>query len=456
MDTYNVIIDEVMIANIVNSDVNEALELFSVKQVLYFLLLGVIPSTFIYKIKIHFDTIKKSVISRIKLIGFSFSIIIILFFVFGSFYASFIREHKPLRYYSNPSYYIYSTGKYISKFFEGSSMPLKHVGLDARKIDNDGDRELIIFVVGETARSDHMSLNGYKRKTNPYLEKENVISFNNIHSCGTSTAYSVPCLFSIYDRSHFEENKALKTENVLDILYHSGTNVLWLDNNSDSKGVADRIPHESYKTNDKNSVCDVECRDVGMLTNLQSYIDSHPKEDIFIVLHQMGNHGPAYYKRYPPEFEKFTPVCKTNQLEECSNESINNAYDNALLYTDYFLSRVIALLKDNNEKFEAALFYISDHGESLGENGLYLHGLPYILAPESQTHVPMIMWFSDSYDKTEVNVESLRQKIENHYSHDNIFHTILGLMEVETEVYDESMDIIKHSHSHRIRNLHGE
>ncbi|MFV2059605.1 MAG: phosphoethanolamine transferase [Gammaproteobacteria bacterium] len=454
MDTYKIVIDVAMIDNILNSDVRESLELFSITQLLYFLFLGVLPSILIYKINIQHCSLKKSIISRVSLLGASIVTIIIMFLLFGNYYASFIREHKPLRYYSNPSYYIYSTGRYISNFFDNSNMPFKHIGQDAKKDDSDGDRELIIFVVGETARADHFSLNGYSRKTNPYLEKENVISFQNIFSCGTSTAYSVPCLFSIYDQSNFEENKAKRTENVLDILYHSGSNVIWLDNNSNSKGVADRIPHESYKTDDKNSICDVECRDIGMLTNLQAYIDAHQKEDIFIVLHQMGNHGPAYYKRYPPAFEKFKPVCKTNELELCSNEAIRNAYDNALLYTDYFLSQVIALLKNNEQTFEAALFYISDHGESLGENGLYLHGLPYMLAPESQTHVPLIMWFSNSYDKDEVNIDTLRLKVRNNYSHDNIFHTILGLMEVETDVYDESMDIIKHAHSHSTKDRH--
>jgi lipid A ethanolaminephosphotransferase len=251
-------------------------------------------------------------------------------------------------------------------------------------------------------------------------------------------------LFSIYTRDKYSKNKADGTENILDILQRSGINVLWLDNNSDSKGVADRIPYKSYKTSENNSICDIECRDEGMLIDLQQYIDAHPKGDIFIVLHQIGNHGPAYYKRYPASFEKFTPTCKTNQLDQCTNEEISNAYDNALLYTDYFLSKTINLLEKNNAKFEAALFYISDHGESLGENGLYLHGLPYMIAPESQTHVPLIMWFSESFDENEINLELLKSRSKDEFSHDNIFHTILGLMEIKTEIYDPDMDMIEH------------
>jgi len=179
------------------------------------------------------------------------------------------------------------------------------------------------------------------------------------------------------------------------------------------------------------------------LLNLQNYIDAHPQGDIFIVLHQMGNHGPAYYKRYPPAFEKFRPACKTNQLEHCSIEEISNAYDNAILYTDYFLSQTIQLLKKNDGQFETALLYVSDHGESLGENNLYLHGLPYWIAPDAQKHVPLVMWFGEHFDKDELNLSALRRKEDNPLSHDYIFHTILGLMEVQTSIYDPSLDLIE-------------
>ncbi len=112
----------------------------------------------------------------------------------------------------------------------------------------------------------------------------------------------------------------------------------------------------------------------------------------------MGSHGPAYYKRYPKAFEKFTPTCKTNQFSKCSNEMINNAYDNTIVYTDYFLSQVIALLK-KNQTHQSAVLYMSDHGESLGEKGLYLHGMPYFIAPKEQTHVPSIAWFDKQFSK---------------------------------------------------------
>ena len=202
------------------------------------------------------------------------------------------------------------------------------------------------------------------------------------------------------------------------------------------------MPYEDFRKPDTNPICENgECRDEGMLVGLQDYIDSKKTGDIFIVLHQMGNHGPAYYKRYPAAFEKFTPVCKTNQLETCTPEEIGNAYDNAILYTDYFLSKIIHLLKQNTAQFETAMIYFSDHGESLGETGIYLHGLPYYMAPDEQKHVGAVMWFGDSF---EIDINALRAKSGNAFSQDNLFHTLLGLMEIETEVYDQRLDIINY------------
>jgi lipid A ethanolaminephosphotransferase len=443
MDSYNTPINDDMINNIVHTDFAESLDLFSFELVLYVVFLGLFPSYHLYKTNIIFKTGWQELISKIKLIVLTLLSILGMIYIFSDYYSSFFREHKPLRYYTNPSYYIYSSGQYAGSLFASSQLPLKKIGLDAKVPFSESHRELLIFVVGETARADRFSLNGYVKETNPQLKKENIVNFTNFWSCGTSTATSVPCMFSKFTASEYNKEKIHSTENVLDVLNHAGVNVLWLDNNSDSKGVAERVQYQSYKSPDINTICDPECRDVGMLVNIQKYINEHPQGDIMIVLHQMGNHGPAYYKRYPPVFEKFKPACKTNQLEDCSKEELDNAYDNAILYTDFFLSKVIALLKQNSSGFESAMFYVSDHGESLGENGLYLHGLPNIIAPDTQRHVPAIFWIDDNYD--EIDVEQLKNKQNTQFSHDNVFHTILGFMEVESSVYDKSLDILHNS-----------
>jgi len=442
IDTYRVIIDKIMIQNLIHTNLNESLDLLSLEQVLYFIFLGLLPSLLVYKANINTISIRKTISQGLIRILIALSIIGIGVVSMGDYTASFIREKHQLRYYLNPGYALHSSIKLIKSNIKSVHKETMPIGLDAKIEETDADRELVIFVIGETVRADHFSLNGHNKKTNPLLEKEKIINFTNTWSCGTSTIVSVPCMFSKYTRTEFSQDKAKQTENVLDILQRTGANVIWLDNNSDSKNVADRVESLDYRSDSINPICDIECRDEGMLANLQSYIDSHPTGDIFIVLHKMGNHGPAYYKRYPSKFNKFTPICESNQLEKCTIEEVNNVYDNIILYTDYFLHKTISILKKNSAQFETALFYVGDHGESLGEHGLFLHGLPYFVAPDEQKHVPMIMWFGDGFNTDEVNYESLKKRENNEYSHDNVFHTILGLFEVETEEYDKKLNLL--------------
>lgn len=455
MDTYHVIIDTSMIRNTLQTNVNESLDLFSLQLIFYVFLLGILPSYFIYKSKIEYKPLKKEVLAKAKTIFLSLAVVLVILFSFSKFYTSFFREHKPLRYYVNPIYWMYSIGNYVNKSFNSGPIIVKSIGNDAKirleheENPNEVDKsELIIMVVGEAARANRFSLNGYEKETNPLLKKEDVINFPNMYSCGTSTAQSVPCMFSIFDKADYDYKKGISTENVVDVLKHTkNVNILWRDNNSDSKGVALRVDFEDFRTNKLNTKCDTECRDEGMLVGLEDYIKKHKGEDILIVLHQMGNHGPAYYKRYPKEFEKFTPVCKTNQLEDCTQEEVSNAYDNAILYTDYFLSKVIKFLKPYSKEYETAMLYMSDHGESLGENGLYLHGLPYFMAPDEQKHIASLMWFGDSI-KEDIDTKKVSALKERKFSQDNLFHTLLGLFEVESSVYKKDMDILKDARKH--------
>ncbi|MCI0506031.1 MAG: phosphoethanolamine--lipid A transferase [Gammaproteobacteria bacterium] len=442
MNTYNTVLDATMIRNIFQTNINEAGDLFSGKLVLYILFSGILPSVYVYKVRIAYQPLKEELLGTSKFLLIAILLSVSQVFIFGKFYSSFLREHKDIRVYANPAMYIYSFFNYAALAFDKGDQAVAGLGDDAKVSASDIHRELIILVVGETARADKFSLNGYQRKTNPLLEKEEVYSFYHFQSCGTSTAISVPCMFSHLREDNFTVEKGKKTENLLDVLKHAGIHVLWRDNNSDSKNVALRVSFEDFRTPERNPVCDPECRDIGMLNGLQDYIDSNANDDIVVVLHQMGNHGPAYYQRYPASFEQFTPVCHTNLLEECSEEEITNTYDNAILYTDYFLSETIQLLKKNSGGFETAMIYISDHGESLGENGVYLHGMPNFMAPAVQRNVGAIFWFGKSYEDIDRN--ALAQKTGGAYSHDNLFHTILGLLEIRTSVYNRNLDIIDH------------
>ncbi|MFN3883688.1 MAG: phosphoethanolamine transferase [Rhodocyclaceae bacterium] len=334
MDSYGVVINDEMLQNVAQTNPAEARDLLTLRLLAYFFGLGVLPAWLVGRTRLCWRGWRAESWARLKLLALALIAIVGPVLLFGGFFASFVREHKPLRSYANPASPLYSVVKYArGRLASPEDRVIQPVGLDARRPAQDPHRELVIFVVGETARADHFSLNGYARETNPLLKQEpNAISFGDFHACGTSTAVSVPCMFSLEGSNGKAEGK----ESLLDVLQRAGVNVLWLDNNSDSKGVALRVPYQDYKSPEVNTICDVECRDEGMLVPLQDYIDSHPSGDIVIVLHQMGNHGPAYYKRYPAAFERFKPTCQNNDLSQCTAEEIINAYDNALLYTDYF------------------------------------------------------------------------------------------------------------------------
>lgn len=441
MDSFGVVINEEMLQNVAQTNAGEAFDLITFKLLAYFALLGVFPAALIWLAPLRWQGWRHELIARARLFGLCLLGIAAMVIAFGSFYASFVRAHKSLRTYANPAYSLLSSIKYIG----GGKQPTGNAQLaviahDAHISKDDNDRKLIILVIGEAARADRLSINGYHRDTTPRLKEAGAISLTNFWSCGTSTAVSVPCMFSPHGMDRFNTKKAGGEENLLDVLQRAGVNVLWLDNNSDSKGVALRVPYQNYKSPDINTVCDSECRDEGMLVPLQDYIDSHPRGDILIVLHQMGNHGPAYYKRYPPGFEKYRPACQSKDLSQCSNEEIGNAYDNAILYTDHFLGKAIELLKRNDKNLETALFYLSDHGESLGEGGVYLHGLPRAIAPDSQLHVPAILWFGSGFD--DIDLPSLLRKRHQRFTHDYLFHTILGFLEIQTAFYKPELDIL--------------
>ncbi len=441
MQIYGTIINDNMIQNIFETDTKEVYDLLSFKLFLYMLFLGILPAFFVYKIQIVKLSLKKEILSRLKLLIINIVLVPVLYAAFSKYWVSFFRMHKTLRMYTNPTYYIYSLAKFINKKYFTKPMKFKHIGLDAH-IETKGKPKLVIFVLGEAARYDHFSLNGYNRDTNYNLEKiQKLINFPLVHSCGTETAVSVPCMFSVYNRKNYSDKKAKHTDSVIDIINRAGVNVLWRENNSDSKGVAVRIKnYEDFTHAHIKPYCnDFECYDEVLLYNLQKWVDEHNNsKPIFIVLHQKGSHGPAYYKRYPKKYEKYKPVCKSNQLQECKKKEVINAYDNTIVYTDKFLSETIDFLKKNSARYRVAMYYMADHGESLGENGIYLHGLPYFIAPDAQKHPASVAWFGDNFD---INITCVKKISKNPYTHDNLFSTLLGLMDVKTKVYNPKEDI---------------
>ncbi|MBD2857500.1 phosphoethanolamine--lipid A transferase [Spongiibacter sp. KMU-158] len=441
-DQYGVIVNDEMLRNVIETNPAESADLMNVGLIVRLLVFGLLPAALVLLVPLE---PKRWWVQRLQMAGVGLGALLVMAICIGSAssqYASFFREHKPVRYLLNPGYPLYSAILFSSeRWFVAEAKPFEELPTDARVIAGFGHHELVIMVVGETLRSDHLGLNGYERDTTPLMaQQERLLNFSNVSSCGTSTAISVPCMFSYLGHDNIDVKEARNSENVLDLLAESGVKVLWRDNNSDSKGVADRVTFEDFRRPETNPVCDEECRDVGMLAGLQEYIDTTPGDKL-IVLHQMGNHGPAYYKRYPASFERFTPVCRTNELAECSQQEVINAYDNAVAYTDYFLNEVITLLKNNSAEYETNMLFVSDHGESLGENGVYLHGLPYSFAPEAQTHVPIMAWVGPHDD---IDFEASKANQAQPYSHDVVFDTLLGMFEEQIELPSKAKNPLLH------------
>jgi len=253
-------------------------------------------------------------------------------------------------------------------------------------------------------------------------------------------------MFSLLERKNYSDSKAKEQESVLDVIHRAGVPVLWRDNNSSCKGTCDRVAYEDMRNLKIPLLCNErECFDDVLLYQMDERLAqmSNLAGAKLLVLHQKGSHGPDYHNRYPAEQEVFKPVCKTNQLQNCSNQEVINAFDNTIHYTDFFLNNTIEKLKSLSDHYNTALVYLSDHGESLGENNLYLHGMPYMIAPEAQKHVPFFFWFSSGYSQANgVDPECLKAKVDGDYSQDNLFHTLLGLTNVETSVYQPELDML--------------
>ena len=444
MNEYGTMIDKGMIRNVFATDPAEIRDLLSLKLLFYILFLGVLPSALTLWIRIDYHGLWGSILQKLGWMGGSALVVSGIIVLFYQDYASISRNHREIRFLLTPSNYLTATyGVLKTKYAQPQQVHV--IGEDARLRMTQpiaGKKALTIVVVGETARAANFSLGNYQRQTNPLMAREDIVYYSNTTSCGTDTVVSLPCMFSNLGRAGYSENKAAEQQNMLDVLKRAGITVLWRDNNSGCKGVCDRVAFQDVSSLSNPALCRPdECYDEILLENLQENLDRLDR-DAVIVLHLKGSHGPAYYLRYPDQFGVFAPVCKTNLLEKCSREEIVNAYDNTLLYTDYVLDKIIALLKRNAERFDASLIYMSDHGESLGENNLYLHGLPRMIAPDEQIHIPMIVWLSKgALHRHGIDRKCLQAHRNDAYSHDNLFHSVLGLMDVQTKIYQPGLDL---------------
>ena len=448
MMSYGIVIDSTMITNVIQTDTKEALDLFNWRMLVSFAILGLLPAWVLWKTPLKSLRVGQQLLGNALMAVLSIGILLASLLAVFQDFSSIMRNHTQLRYLINPLNSYYAIGMVAAKPFQRDNKTLLPVGQDAKFVTAKATDKppLILLVLGETARMGNFGLNGYDRNTTPELSKENTVSLRGVMSCGTSTATSVPCMFSHLGKEDFESRKN-NYESLIDVLHHAGLALLWIDNQSGCKGVCERVPQALTKELKHPSLCKGgECFDEIMLHQLDERIQALPAErrakGVVVVMHQMGSHGPAYYKRVPDTFKKFQPECKSNALQECSREQVVNSFDNTILYTDHFLSQAIQWLKKSNATHATAMLYVSDHGESLGENNLYLHGLPYRVAPDVQKRVPWISWWSQQFEtQTGLSSACLKKKTNAPLTHDNYFHSVLGMVGVSTEVYQAKLDV---------------
>lgn len=445
MQQYGVIIDTSMIRNAAETTRSEAGHLLSPAFLVHMTVYGLLPALAVMLVRVKHRPIGAKVKHNLLLIFPLLALTAALAVWQFPAIASTLRNNKLIIKTLNPLTPVASAIKFAVRSRQERTIVAAPLDVDARlgEIASKASKPVLtVIVVGETARAQDFSLGGYERKTNPGLEQRDIAYFSNTTSCGTATAASVPCMFSRLTRSQYSHDKGLAEENLLDVLTHAGLKVTWWENNTGDKRVATRVESRNFSVENDPAYCvNNECRDEVMVAALGQWLDGL-NANATLVIHQLGSHGPAYYQRYTETERVFQPDCRTPEFADCTAQEIRNAYDNTIIATDRMLSEIIDQLDARTDHIASTMIYMSDHGESLGENGLYLHGMPYMFAPDEQTRIPFLIWISKGYASIfGFDIKCLRGQARDALSHDNLFHTVLGMMDVEAAHYDPDMDV---------------
>lgn len=449
MRDYTVYFDTDMIRNILHTDPDEAGELVTSSLLPEWLLLGVLPSLLVWRVRLRRRPWRRAALIRAG--SLALALLVAIAAILGSFQSvsSLMRNHRELRHLITPGNYLVSLLRVAGDGHGRRKGPKTPVGVQAKVVGRPAGAKprLLVLVVGETVRAQNWGLNGYARDTTPALRRIDPVNFGDVTACGSNTEVSLPCMFSNIGRADYDKARIEGSESLLNVLDHAGIATRWYDNQSGCKGVCDGVAYRALAHLDDPALCDGDrCLDGVLARGLDEALADPGVDtgaDQVVVLHMLGNHGPAYYKRYPRDARAYAPDCTSEELSRCSREQIVNAYDNAIRYTDSVLAGLIARLQAD-DGHDSALIYLSDHGESLGEDGVYLHGLPYAIAPRTQTRVPMLMWFSPGLAGNRgLDVACMRERARRPASHDNLFSSVLGLMQVATPEYRPELDLFR-------------
>ncbi|GGD49721.1 phosphoethanolamine transferase [Pseudoxanthomonas indica] len=442
MSSYGVYLDADMLRNVLNTDSKESSELLG-WGLLFPLLFAALPIALLWRVELRQRGWKRATWVRVAFLGAMALATALAALASFQDLSSLVRNRREVRYLVTPANYLVSLTRVLTASPPGQKAARIVIGEDAKLAPAAMGRKprLLVIVVGETARAANWGLSGYARQTTPELAKLDVVNFANVTACGSSTEVSLPCMFSPFGRHDYDQQNIRSHQSLLHVLERAGIHTLWRDNQSGCKGVCEGLAVQTMDDTPDPALCsDTRCLDEILLKDWRKAVGAQSGDQV-VLLHMLGNHGPNYFDRYPATFRRFLPECRSNELGQCERPSIVNAYDNALLYTDHVLASTIAELGADSAR-DTALIYVSDHGESLGEKGLFLHGVPYAIAPSEQTHVPMVMWFSPGFAaSTSLDVACLRAEAKAPASHDNLFPSVLGLMDVQTRLYDHDRDL---------------
>lgn len=447
MQQFGVYLDASMLRNVLHTQPSEARELIGPSILWHLLLYAGVPALLVWRWPLPRPGWRQQAGGALASLGLAMLVLLAAVMAMFQPLAAWMRNHKEVRYLVTPANLVYATGRVLASDTRQHIVSRQPIGLDAAP----GARmlartrpTLVVLVVGETARAANWGLGAYARQTTPELSTLPVINFRQVDSCGTNTETSLPCMFAPVGRRDYDEAKIRGQQSLLHVLARAGVQVNWRDNQTGCKGVCEGLPTDTVRDASPARCTAEACLDEGLLDGLDQRLERLARDGgtQLSVLHQLGNHGPAYHRRYPAAYARFQPACNNDDLARCSREEIVNAYDNALLYTDHVLATLIRRLQAASDRVDSAVVYVSDHGESLGENRFYLHGLPYAIAPEVQTRVPMVMWLSEGFRQgAGLDAGCLGRRAREPASHDHLFHTLLGLLDVHTGLYDRSWDL---------------
>jgi lipid A ethanolaminephosphotransferase len=446
---FGVVLDPSMLRNVLRTDVGEAKELISPAFLLHMAVFGALPLLLLWRVQIVRRPWRRAV--PIRLATLSVSLVVLLVAAWSIFQplSSLMRNQKELRYLVTPASILWSVSSVVAADARGAARPRQAIGLDAAAGPSWATRTrpmVVVLVVGETARAANWGLSGYARQTTPELAALGVLNFAHVDSCGTNTETSLPCMFAPVGRRDYDEARIRGQESLLHVAARAGVAVHWRDNQSGCKGVCDGLPSDTVASQAPPGLCEGDrCLDEGLVRDLDARLRGARGTQLW-VLHMLGNHGPSYFRRHPRTFARFQPECLDDDLRRCSTEQVVNSYDNALLYTDHVLATAIRALRSRAGEVDSALLYVSDHGESLGEKGLFLHGIPYAIAPAEQTRVPMVWWASAGLEKAAglrggCLSPTLGRRAAEPAAHDHLFHTLLGVLDVRTALYEPAWDM---------------